>query len=147
MEAVYPFALIIHLFCAIVFVGYLIVEFLFFTPLFKRIPKEWSEKIHDILGGLETKIMPPSLLLLVLSGGMMISQYVGGEGGYFASPMQALLTIKMILGLCIFALASFSLTMYYVFKKPNPIGKYVHPIALALSLVIVLLAKLAFIIG
>lgn len=147
MEAIYPYALIVHLFCAIIFVGYLIVEFIFLIPLFRRVNPEWVSEIRGIIGSIEGKIMPPSLLLLVLSGGMMISQYLGGENGYFQNPLQTLLAIKAILALCIFVIALYSLLMFYVFKKPNPIKNLVHPIALVFSLIIVLLAKLMFIVS
>ncbi|WP_027327344.1 hypothetical protein [Helicobacter pametensis] len=147
MEMVYPYALIVHLFCAIFFVGFLFAEIVFITPILNRIPQEWSAQIKGILGTMETRVMPPCLLLLILSGGMMISQHLGGGNGYFDTMGQTLLTIKMILGLSIFALAAFSLSMFFIFKRPNPIGKYVHPIVFCLSLIIVLLAKLAFIVG
>lgn len=144
MEVIYPFALVVHLFCAILFVGYLLAEAIFLVPLFKQIPSQWSEKIKEILGRIETRVMPPSFLILILSGGMMVSQYLGGENGYFQNLGQILLGIKVILALCILCLVVFSLSMFFIFKKPNPLRRYMHPIVLCLALAIVLLAKLMF---
>ena len=88
--------------------------------------------------------MPLCLLLLVLSGGAMISRYIGSEAGYFSTSLQQFLVIKVFLALLIVLAVITSLTFHHILKKPNPLAKIIHPLALVLGLFIVVLAKFAF---
>ncbi|RDU71534.1 hypothetical protein CQA57_07710 [Helicobacter anseris] len=139
MQNYYSIFLVIHLFCAIAFVGYL-----FFDVVILNIAKRKINNFESFQNGISkvvTKIMPFIVLMLFISGGAM-------AGKYFTSPIdstfQLLLLVKIILAFCIFALVVFSLSFYYIVKKPNPIGKFIHPIVFALCIIIVLLAKLMF---
>ncbi|WP_104697968.1 MULTISPECIES: hypothetical protein [unclassified Helicobacter] len=139
MQNYYTFFLIIHLFCAIVFIGYLFFDVVILGLAKKKIRnfQEFKSKIGDIT----TKIMPFMILMLFISGGAMASKY-------FTSPIeslfQILLLIKIILASGILALVCFSLTCYFILKKPNPLGKYIHPLVFTICIIIVLIAKLMF---
>ncbi|RDU56159.1 copper resistance protein CopD [Helicobacter sp. MIT 00-7814] len=146
MEAVYPYALIVHLFCAIFFVGFLFSDLVVISYLLRHLPKEQAEKASKILGNIETKVMPPCFFLLILSGGMLLSQHIGGVHGYFESAFQKVLLLKVALAGCIFALVIFSLTMYFIVKKPNPLGAYTHKIVFVIGVGVVFLAKFAYVV-
>lgn len=139
MQNYYSIFLIIHLFCAIAFVGYLFFDVVILNIAKKNIQN--FENFHDKISKITTKIMPPIILILFISGGAM-------AGKYFTAPLdsslQFFLLAKILLAFCIFALVVFSLSFYYIVKKPNPIGKFIHPIVFTLCIIIVLFAKLMF---
>lgn len=139
MQNYYSIFLIIHLFCAIAFVGYLFFDVVILNIAKRKINN--FESFQNSISKVVTKIMPFIVLMLFISGGAM-------AGKYFTSPIdsifQLLLLVKIILAFCIFALVVFSLSFYYIVKKPNPIGKFIHPIVFTLCIIIVLLAKLMF---
>lgn len=139
MQDYYTFFLIIHLFCAIVFVGYLFFDVVILGLARKKIQnfQDFKSKIGDIT----TKIMPFMVLMLFISGGIMSSKYLASP---IETTFQFLLLVKIILATCILSLVCFSLTCYFILKRPNPLGKYVHPIVFTICIFIVLLAKLMF---
>ena len=84
MQNLYPYAQIIHLFCAIIFVGYLFFDVIILGAASKKMPPELAQKAKQAIGSVAVKIMPICVLLLVLTGGMMMSNWVGSKaGGYF----------------------------------------------------------------
>ena len=91
-----------------------------------------------------SKFMPLCFLILLLSGGAMLSRYINSEVGYFETQLQQFLMIKTILALGIGVMIAISLTFFYVLKKPSPFRKIIHPVALGIGILIVILAKLAF---
>lgn len=144
MQALYPYFLTLHLICAIIFVGYLFCDVLLLSPLKKAFDSETSNKIFNVILKRGVKIMPLCLLLLILSGGAMISRWVGAEKGFFESTLQQLLMLKVALVVIIAGLVVFSLVYRFALKRANPLGKVIHPIALVLGLCIAVLAKMAF---
>lgn len=144
MQALYPYFLTLHLICAIIFVGYLFCDVLLLSPLKKAFNSETSNKIFNVILKRGVKIMPLCLLLLILSGGAMISHWVGAEKGFFESTLQQLLMLKVALVVIIAGLVVFSLVYRFVLKRANPLSKVIHPIALVLGLCIAILAKMAF---
>ncbi|PAF43802.1 copper resistance protein CopD [Helicobacter sp. 11S03491-1] len=144
MQAIYPFLLIIHLICAIIFIGYLFFDVVIFPSIQKTFGEEISSKAAEGISKRGTKIMPICVLILAISGGMMVSNYIGGDLGYFHSTFQKILILKIFLACLIFAMIIVSLSYKFIFKKPSPIGKIIHPVALTLGIIIVVLAKLMF---
>ena len=144
MEALYPYFLLVHLVCAIIFLGFIFTDVVLLTPIRKALGDEFANKMFSIIGKRGGKIMPFCLLLLVLSGGAMISRYIGSDIGYFSTHLQQLLVLKTFLALLIVLAVITSLTFHYILKKPNPLAKIIHPLALILGLFIVILAKFAF---
>lgn len=131
MEAIYPYLLILHIFCAIIFVGYLFLDVVLSNDL--------DSALKPI-----ARFLPLSFLLLLLSGGAMISQHINSDIGFFATHTQQFLVIKALIALVLASLVVFSLFYAYVLKKPSPLRKVIHPIALSASVVIIIMAKLAF---
>ena len=146
MQNLYPYAQIIHLFCAIIFVGYLFFDVIILRAASKKMPPELAQKAKQAIGSSAIKIMPICLLLLVLTGGMMMSSLVGSKAGsYFETKLQIFLMIKFCLAMVIVAAVIVNLSCKFIFKRPSPLGD-IHPIALTLAVLIVLLAKVMFIV-
>ena len=144
MDMLYPYFLTIHLICAIIFLGFIFVDVVLLTPIRKILGDEFANQMWSVISKRGGKIMPFCLLVLVLSGGSMISRYIGSEIGYWNTTLQQLLVIKAFLALLIFFAVLVSLTFHYLLKKSNPLAKIIHPLALILGLFIVILAKFAF---
>lgn len=144
MEAMYPYFLVVHILCAIIFLGYIFSDVVLLTPIRKAVGDEVADKVFSVISKRGTKIMPICVLLLVLSGGAMMSRWLNFDMGFFNTKLQILLSIKIILALAIVAMVVTSLSFKFIIKKRNPLAKIIHPIALILGFFIVVLAKLAF---
>lgn len=144
MDMLYPYFLTIHLICAIIFLGFIFVDVVLLTPIRKILGDEFANQMWSVISKRGGKIMPFCLLVLVLSGGAIISRYIGSEIGYWNTTLQQLLVLKAFLALLIFFAVLVSLTFHYLLKKSNPLAKIIHPLALILGLFIVILAKFAF---
>ena len=144
MQNFYPYAQIIHLFCAVIFVGYLFFDVIILRAASKKMPPELAQKAKQSIGSVAVRIMPICVLLLVLTGGMMMSNWVGSKaGGYFETNLQVAFMIKFFLAMVIVAAVIVNLSCKFIFKRPSPLGN-IHPIALTLAVAIVLLAKVMF---
>lgn len=148
MQNIYPYVLILHLFCAIVFLGYIFFDVVIFNRL-KGILGDDFDRAKQAIGQKAVKIMPLTLLLLIITGGMMMSSWVGSKaGGYFQTSLQQIFMAKVILAFAIFVLVSYSLGMKIIFKKQpiNFVKNYIHHIALLLGFFIVLFAKIMYLV-
>ena len=92
------------------------------------------------------KIMPLCVLGLILTGGMMMSAWVGSNaGGYFETPLQRLLMLKILLAVIITGGVVVNLSMKAIGKEPPSfIKKYFHKFVLITGFLIVALAKMMF---
>lgn len=144
MEVFYPYFLIIHLVSAIIFLGFIFTDVVLLTPLRKVLGDEFADKMFQGISKRGSKIMPFCLLLLVLTGGAMISHYIGGNQGYFNTFLQKVLWFKVFFAFLIVLAVTISLICHYILKVRNPVGKIIHPLALVLGVFIVVLAKIAF---
>ena len=143
MQAIYPYAQLIHLICAIIFVGFLFFDVIIFSRAKKKLPVEIAQKAQQAISSVAIKIMPLCVLILILTGGMMMSWVGSKAGGYFASNLQTALMIKVILALLIFAAVATNLTCKFILKRPSPLGN-IHPFAFAAAAIIVIFAKVMF---
>ncbi|MBZ7994506.1 copper resistance protein CopD [Campylobacter canadensis] len=144
MENIYPYALLVHIFCAIIFIGYLFFDVVIFSRAKKSLDEKTANLMEKAISSKAIKIMPICVLLLLLTGGMMMSKWVNKELGYFDSSLQVLFMIKVSLACIIFLAVIFSLSCKFIFKIPNPLAKIIHPLALTLAICIVFLAKFMF---
>lgn len=142
----YPIALIIHLLCAIIFIGYVFADIFVFPAIKNVLDEETQTKVKESISNRARKIFPLSVLILVLSGGFMFSKYINSEDGIFNSSLQILLLIKVLLALIIVSGIIYSLTRKLLKKKPHPIMAHFHNIVLFLGVIIIILAKLMFVI-
>lgn len=145
MEAVYPYAHIIHLVLAIIFLGYVFTDVFMISALKNKFGKETDEKINQTLAPKSFKIFPISLLVIVLTGGMMMSRYINSTAGFFETDLQKLLVIKIALALIIALGVLFNLFIKFTGrKKPQFMQEQFHKVVLVLGFFIVVLAKMMF---
>ncbi len=145
MEAIYPYANIIHLILAIIFLGYVFTDVVMISALKNKFTKETDKEINQTLGAKSFKIFPISLLVIVLTGGMMMSRYINSNLGYCETTLQKLLAIKIVLALIIASGVLFNLFIKFTGrKKPLFMQEHFHKVVLVLGFFIVVLAKMMF---
>lgn len=69
MDAIYPYVLVVHLLCAIIFIGYLFFDMVIFPNVKKMFGEEFANKANAGITQRAIKIMPLCVLGLVLTGG------------------------------------------------------------------------------
>ena len=145
MEAIYPFAHIIHLLLAIAFLGYVFSDVVLISALKKKFSQEGQKTIKQTLGAKSFKIFPLSLLVIVLSGGMMMSKYINSEAGFFETSLQKILVFKITLALIIVIGVLYNLYSKFTNKpKSDFMENHFHKLVLFLGFFIVVSAKLMF---
>ena len=146
MAEAYTAALIIHLILAIFFIGFVFADVAVLSVLKSRFDPETYKKIKTAISERSRRIYPPSVLLLILSGGFMLSKYINSSSGVFETPLQQLLMIKVILATVIVLGIVYSQTTRMLKKTQHPfMAQHFHKVALVLGMGIVVLAKLMFI--
>lgn len=146
MEALYPYANVIHLILAIMFLGYVFTDTVMISTLKGKFSKDTELKINQTLGAKSFKIFPLSLLVIVLTGGMMMSKYINSNAGFFETTLQKLLLIKIILALIIVLGVLYNLYTKMTKKPKHPfMQEHFHKLVLVLGFFIVILAKLMFV--
>lgn len=142
----YTLVQIIHLFCAIIFIGFVFAD-LFVLPVMKKVLKEDEyQKVSVAISSRARMIFPLSLLTLLLSGGYMIAKYINSELGVFNSNLQLLLILKVFLALLIASGVVYSLVNKIFKKTPHPIMKHFHKFVLFSGILIIIIAKIMFVI-
>ena len=142
----YTLVQIIHLFCAIIFIGFVFTD-LFVLPVMKKVLKEDEyQKVSVAISSRARMIFPLSLLTLLLSGGYMIAKYINSELGVFNSNLQLLLILKVFLAVLIASGVVYSLVNKICKKTPHPIMKHFHKFVLFSGIIIIILAKVMFIV-
>lgn len=142
----YSIALIVHLLCAIVFVGFIFADVLVFPALQNKYGEEKSIEIKQTLYKRGVKIYPVAVLALIGSGGYMFSKHINSTVGYFSTSLQQLLWLKFALVLLIVFGVIYALSCKIRGKEEPIFMKNFHKIALVLSIIIVVLAKVMFVI-
>lgn len=144
MQSLYPYAQVVHLFCAIIFLGFVFFD----VVIFARTKGDLSQRFEQTKQAIvkrAIKIMPICLLLLILSGGIMMSNWVNSDIGYFNSPLQKIFMLKVAFALIIFLGVIFSLSCRFSGRQaPKFMQLHFHKIVLVLGFFIVLFAKLMF---
>ena len=140
----YTLVQIIHLLCAIIFIGFVFAD-LFVLPAMKKVLNE--DEQQKVIGAISSRarmIFPLSLLILLLSGGYMFAKYINSELGIFNSSLQILLIIKVLLAFAIASGVVYSLVNKVLKRTPHPIMKHFHKFVLVSGILIVILAKFMF---
>lgn len=144
MAEAYGIAHIIHLLLAIIFIGFVFADVAVLSVLQGKFDPETLKKIKEAINARSRKIFPPSVLVLILSGGFMLSRYINSNAGVFDTGLQKLLMIKVVLALVIALGVSYSLLMRALKKTPHPAMAHFHKLVLVLGVVIVVFAKMMF---
>ena len=147
MEIIYPYAHIIHLILAIIFLGYVFTDLAVISALKNKFDKENQQKINQSLGKRSFKIFPLTLLFLVLTGGMMMSRYINSSAGFFETNLQKILVFKIVLVLIIVVGVGSNLYVKYTNgTKSNFMQNHFHKLVIVLGLFIVIAAKAMFLV-
>ena len=89
----------IHIFAAFIYGGFLITDNLFLTKIKKTFNEEEHAKIRESFMKYVRKVVPPSLIVAVVTGLYLISQVYGPIGPDGLTRFQILLGLKAFLGI------------------------------------------------
>jgi len=89
----------IHLFAAFIYGGFLIVDNLFLVKIKKSFDTEEYAKIRESFMMYVRKVVPPSLIVAVLTGLYLITQVYGPIGEDGLTRFQMILSLKAFLGI------------------------------------------------
>ncbi|MCI6988609.1 MAG: trehalose-6-phosphate synthase [Campylobacter sp.] len=134
--------LLIHLFCAIVVVGYMFFDAIIYPFAKKSVDEETLTRVKKAYTKGSAIVFGIAFLLLLLSGAhLAFSNYIGGDKGFLGSSLQILLMLKIGFVFLLILVTFISVFFVRFLKKPNPFGKYSHLLGLIICLIIVFLAK------
>jgi len=89
----------IHIFAAFIYGGFLIVDNLFLVHIKKSYNEEEHKEIRESFMMYVRKVVPPSLIVAVLTGLYLITQVFGPISEEGMSNFQMLLSLKAFLGI------------------------------------------------
>jgi len=89
----------IHIFAAFIYGGFLIVDNLFLVKIKKTYNEEEHKEIRESFMKYVRKVVPPSLIVAVLTGLYLITQVYGPIGEDGLTRFQMLLSLKAFLGI------------------------------------------------
>jgi hypothetical protein len=89
----------IHIFAAFIYGGFLIVDNLFLVKIKKTYNEEEYKEIRESFMKYVRKVVPPSLIVAVLTGLYLITQVFGPISEEGMSSFQMLLSLKAFLGI------------------------------------------------
>ncbi|XXQ68430.1 CopD family copper resistance protein [Neisseriaceae bacterium B1] len=145
MSTLYPYAHILHLFCAIAFVGGVIFEALILSAIHgKEVGRDARKEAERAIGRRAVRVMPFIVLGVFLSGLIMAHRYASVLAQPFANAFSIQLSLKILLAfsiLCHFIIAVYKIRTQTLTRAWS---KYIHRAVLAQMLCIVFLAKSMF---
>ena len=130
----------IHLFSAFIYGGFLITDNLFLNKMTRTLSKEEHQKARTSFMMFVRKVVPPSLLVAVITGLYLIAQVFGSIGEDGMSTFQMLLALKAFLGLWL-GLRGFM----QVYLKIQPMVFKGHQLPFAFVLTIIFLSQFMYI--
>ncbi len=140
----YTLVQIIHLLCAIIFIGFIFADIFIFPAIKKKLGEETYNNVMSAMISRGIIIYPLIVIVLMISGGYMFNNYINSETGYFTTSLQMLLWLKVFLVLLI--ILGVIYTIFCKIAKKEPVGfmKHFHAYALIVSVAIVIIAKFMF---
>lgn len=151
MELLYKIILIVHLFCAMLFMGWGFAKLFVIAPIKSTFGKDNFANLQKELSKRVWKIYPANMMVLIFTGTILSTQYLTFENGIFPTTFQTMLIIKGLLAYGIGVKVVLSITKRLLFKMknaqdPNPVESSAYYYIFTLGVIIVLLAKLMFLI-
>ncbi len=145
MNQLYPWAHIVHVFCAIAFVGGVFFEALVLSAMHsKQVSREARREVERALSRRAVRVMPWVVGCVFLSGLTMAHRYAALLMHPFSSAFALQLSVKILLAfgiLCHFVVAVYKMKTHTLTAAWS---KYIHAAVLVQMLLIVLLAKTMF---
>ncbi len=126
----------IHLFAAFIYGGFLITDNLFLNKMRRTLTTEEHKKARESFMMFVRKVVPPSLIVAVLTGLYLISQVFGTISDEGMTHFQILLSLKAFLGLWL-GLRGFM----QVYLKIQPLVFKGHQLPFAFVLTIIFLSQ------
>jgi len=129
----------IHLFAAFIYGGFLITDNLFLNKMPRNLSTEEHTKARESFMMFVRKVVPPSLIVAVLTGLYLISQVFGTIAEDGLNTFQMLLALKAFLGLWL-GLRGFM----QVYLKIQPFVFKGHQLPFAFVLTIIFLSQFMY---
>ncbi len=130
----------IHLFAAFIYGGFLIVDNLFLVKIKKSFNEEEHTKIRESFMMYVRKVVPPSLIVAVLTGLYLITQVYGPIGEEGLTRFQMLLSLKAFLGIWL-GLRGF----LQVYLKIQPLVFKSHVLPFSFVITIIFLSQFMYV--
>lgn len=122
----------IHLFAAFIYGGFLIVDNLFLVHIKESYPDEESKEIRESFMKYVRKVVPPSLIVAVLTGLYLITQVFGPISSEGMSSFQMMLSLKAFLGIWL-GIRGFA--QVYLGIQPLVFKSHVLPFAFVVTII------------
>ncbi len=122
----------IHLFAAFIYGGFLIVDNLFLVHIKDAYNEEEHKSIRESFMKVVRKVVPPSLLVAVLTGLYLITQVFGTIGEEGMSSFQMMLSLKAFLGIWL-GIRGFA--QVYLGIQPLVFKSHVLPFAFVVTII------------
>jgi hypothetical protein len=143
MAAWYPWILLLHLSCAIVFVGAAAFEVLVLESLHRHFDAAAMRRIEDAVMARVRRFMPAVVLLLFLSGGLLFRLRCGGLA-CLGTRFGQLLLLKVLLAFGVLGVFLSAMRAMRRGRMNLCRFRHTHRVVLALMAGIVFLAKTMF---
>jgi hypothetical protein len=130
----------IHLFAAFIYGGFLIVDNLFLVHIKESFSEEEHTKIRESFMKYVRKVVPPSLIVAVVTGLYMITQVYGPIGEEGLTRFQMLLSLKAFLGIWLGLRGGLQ-----VYFKIQPLVFKSHVLPFAFVITIIFLSQFMYI--
>ena len=122
----------IHLFAAFIYGGFLIVDNLFLVHIKESYTDEESKEIRESFMKYVRKVVPPSLIVAVLTGLYLITQVFGPIAPEGMSSFQMMLSLKAFLGIWL-GIRGFA--QVYMGIQPLVFKSHVLPFAFVVTII------------
>jgi len=129
----------IHLFSAFIYGGFLITDNLFLNKMPKNLTENEHKKARESFMIFVRKVVPPSLIVAVLTGLYLITQVFGSISEEGMSSFQILLAVKAFLGIWL-GLRGFM----QVYLKIQPLVFKGHQLPFAFVVTIIFLSQFMY---
>ena len=122
----------IHLFAAFIYGGFLITDNLFLNKMPRTLDEDEHKKARESFMMFVRKVVPPSLIVAVLTGLYLISQVFGTIGAEGMTTFQMILSLKAFLGIWL-GLRGFM--QVYLKIQPFVFKSHVLPFAFVITII------------
>ncbi len=122
----------IHLFAAFIYGGFLITDNLFLNKMPRTLNEEEHQKARESFMMFVRKVVPPSLIVAVITGLYLISQVFGTIGEDGMSHFQMMLSLKAFLGIWL-GIRGFA--QVYLKIQPLVFKSHVLPFAFVVTII------------
>ena len=130
----------IHLFSAFIYGGFLITDNLFLNKMPRNLNDDEHKKARESFMMFVRKVVPPSLIVAVVTGLYLISQVFGSIGEEGMSSFQMMLSIKAFLGIWL-GIRGFA----QVYLKIQPLVFKSHILPFAFVVTIIFLSQFMYV--